>query len=411
MVDQSELLFKLFADYCSDRTADTPVDHAPSQLFPRRYWASLLIKVLVGSQEEGRRNRAIQASATLSELAILLDRCKRQGKMDANSLKSVFSFFRSLILVRSAVEEKTADMERASGDIPPSTSLVLSTSKIGKSTSNNKSSSDNKRKRNEDTSRGSSKAVRKSPVSDGEEEGLLHGDDGGEGSRGESVVLSPRSLRALLLDGWVFLKRLDRCEGDVFAEEVTLPDYRFWIPDPMDLSEIKRKINRSLYTSLIDIHQDVLLMFRNCVVYNHEGTVYAKVHTLSPLYDPSIDKLHRLHLSMQLAHRLSSKWTRKYRELVERAESGELVDCDSAERMAEQLLLEATLPSDSETALSSSEQKVLSRLDDLQQASSATGGGRRNLTLLSEVLRIAVEFLAATDSEKLFAKPVRTAAL
>jgi hypothetical protein len=78
--------------------------------------------------------------------------------------------------------------------------------------------------------------------------------------------------------------------------------------------------------------------------------------------------------------------------------------------LAEQLLLEATLPSDSETALSSSEQKVLSRLDDLQQGSSA-GGGRRNLTLLSEVLRIAVEFLAATDSEKLFAKPVRTAAL
>lgn len=92
-------------------------------------------------------------------------------------------------------------------------------------------------------------------------------------------------------------------------------------------------------------------------------------------------------------------------------ESGELIDCDSAERMAEQLLLETTLPSDSETALSSSEQKVLSRLDDLQQTSSATGGGRRNLTLLSEVLRIAVEFLAATDSEKLFAKPVRATAI
>ena len=280
MVDQSELLFKLFADYCSDRTADAPVDNAPSQSFPRRYWASLLIKVLVGSQEEGRRHRAIQASATLGELAILLDRCKRQGKMDANSLKSVFSFFKSLILVRSAVEEKTADMERASGDTPPSTSHVLSTSKIGKSTSNSKSSSDNKRKRSEDAGRVSSKAVRKNPVSDGEEEGLLHGDEGNR------VVLSPQSLRALLLDGWVFLKRLDRSEGDVFAEEVTLPDYRFYISDPMDLSEIKRKIDSSLYTTLIDIHQDVLLMFHNCVVYNGEGTVYAKVHSL--YYDPCI---------------------------------------------------------------------------------------------------------------------------
>lgn len=78
--------------------------------------------------------------------------------------------------------------------------------------------------------------------------------------------------------------------------------------------------------------------------------------------------------------------------------------------MADQLLLEAALPSDSETALTSSEQKVLSRLDGLQEGSSA-GGGRRSLTILSEVLRIAVEFLAATDSEKLFAKPVRAIAL
>lgn len=302
MVDQSELLFKLFADYCSDRTADAPVDHVlPSQSFPRRYWASLLMKVLVGSsQEEGRRHRAIQASATLRELAILLDRCKRQGKMDVNSLKSVFSLFKSLILVRSAVEEKTADTERASADPLPSAYHVQGASKIGKSTpSGNKSSSDKKRKRNDDACHSSRKALRKSPGSDEEEEEvLLYGDDDGvEGKRGESAALSPQSLRALLLDGWVFLKRLDRCEGDVFAEEVTLPDYRSFIQNPMDLAEIKRKIDRSLYSTLIGINQDVLLMFRNCVVYNHEGTVYAKVH--SPHHDPShYHKSHRPHSSM-----------------------------------------------------------------------------------------------------------------
>lgn len=303
MVDQSELLFKLFADYCSDRTADAPLDQAPSQSFPRRYWASLLIKVLVGSssQEEGRRHRAVQASATLRELAILLDRCKRQGKMDANSLKSVFSLFKSLILVRSALEEKTVDTERASGDPPPSASLGQRTdSKIGKSSSDNKSSSDRKRRRNEDASRGSRKAVRKSLVSDGED----YDDDDGEEEeeRGDSsVVLSPHSLRALLLEGWVFLKRLDRCEGDVFAEEVSLPDYRSRIPSPMDLSEIKRRIDRSQYTTLTDINRDVLLMFRNCVTYNQEGSVYAKV-TPPPHHDPTIYKLHhRHHLSIDVA--------------------------------------------------------------------------------------------------------------
>lgn len=88
--------------------------------------------------------------------------------------------------------------------------------------------------------------------------------------------------------------------------------------------------------------------------------------------------------------------------------------------MVEQLLLETALPSDAETALTGSEQKALSRLDGLQETCTAAaaggggcggGGGRRNLTLLGEVLRIAMEFLAATDSEKLFAKPVRAPAL
>jgi len=76
--------------------------------------------------------------------------------------------------------------------------------------------------------------------------------------------------------------------------------------------------------------------------------------------------------------------------------------------MVEQLLLEATHPSNTETALTSSEQKVLSRLDSLE--ASSTGIGRRDPTLLVDVLRIAVEFLSATDSEKIFAKPVRTTA-
>jgi len=273
MVDQSELLFKVFADYCCDRTLDhaAPQDYIPSKTFPRRYWATLLIKVLVGSQEEGRRHRVMQASATLRELAILLDRCKRQGKMDANTLNYVFSFFSSLILVRSAVGEKTIDTERAS-----STSLSQSASKII-----DKISSDNKRKRHDAVSRSSRKAVRKNSISDDEMLGQPHGDGDLEGLRGNDVVISPQSLRALLLDGWVFLKRLDRCEGDVFAEEVTLPDYRSYIQNPMDLGEIKRKIDLSLYSDLSGINQDVLLMFRNCVLYNQEGSVYAKVRPLN----------------------------------------------------------------------------------------------------------------------------------
>lgn len=63
------------------------------------------------------------------------------------------------------------------------------------------------------------------------------------------------------------------------------PGYSRKIKHPMDLRTIKEKIQRGEYASLSNMHQDVLLMFRNCKVFNKEGEIVqvgVAEHTVLP---------------------------------------------------------------------------------------------------------------------------------
>ncbi|CAG8468000.1 9557_t:CDS:10 [Paraglomus occultum] len=69
---------------------------------------------------------------------------------------------------------------------------------------------------------------------------------------------------------WPFQKPVD-------PEEV--PDYYTVITNPMDLSTIDRKIKANNYKTVKDFEDDVRKIFKNCRVYNAEGTSYVKLYT------------------------------------------------------------------------------------------------------------------------------------
>lgn len=70
---------------------------------------------------------------------------------------------------------------------------------------------------------------------------------------------------------------ISRPESSAFREPVDwkamgLLDYLNIVKSPMDLGTIKTKIEASKYNSLDEIASDVRLVWRNCMLYNRDGS-------------------------------------------------------------------------------------------------------------------------------------------
>lgn len=80
---------------------------------------------------------------------------------------------------------------------------------------------------------------------------------------------------------------MSRPESMAFREPVDwkglgLVDYPTIVKNPMDLGTIKSKIEADKYTTLDDIAHDVRLVWRNCMLYNRDGSE-VRFHNLPAL--------------------------------------------------------------------------------------------------------------------------------
>jgi hypothetical protein len=77
---------------------------AAASTITRKYnFPGLLQRVLLGLQEGGK---SVQSAEMLHDIAIILDRCKRQGRFDNTSVVSFFECIQRIITAREAAEEK-----------------------------------------------------------------------------------------------------------------------------------------------------------------------------------------------------------------------------------------------------------------------------------------------------------------
>ena len=61
--------------------------------------------------------------------------------------------------------------------------------------------------------------------------------------------------------------------------EAIAPKYFDFIKNPIDLSTMKKKIEKEKYNTLQDFHVDAELMLENCKVYNTPASDLGKVIT------------------------------------------------------------------------------------------------------------------------------------
>ena len=93
MIGKSEILFGSFAGYCA----------TSSLIHKEKNWGELLLSVTVGLQEEGKKMRSFEK---FHDFALLLDRCRRQGRLDNAALKSLIDSLRSMIVTQANHLEK-----------------------------------------------------------------------------------------------------------------------------------------------------------------------------------------------------------------------------------------------------------------------------------------------------------------
>ena len=71
-----------------------------------------------------------------------------------------------------------------------------------------------------------------------------------------------------------------------------LHDYPTIIKHPMDLGAIKKKIASNSYATIFDCHEDVRLVWNNCMTYNQDGSdFFILAQTLSKKWE---DRFHKL---------------------------------------------------------------------------------------------------------------------
>lgn len=68
--------------------------------------------------------------------------------------------------------------------------------------------------------------------------------------------------------------------------KLEIPDYPVKIKNPMDISTVRKKLDRKEYGGPEEFDADMKLMFKNCYIYNPEGTaVYEMGKGLESVYD------------------------------------------------------------------------------------------------------------------------------
>lgn len=66
--------------------------------------------------------------------------------------------------------------------------------------------------------------------------------------------------------------------GYLFAQPVDIKkfhgidDYYDVIKKPMDFSTVRTKLNNNVYATVTEFHEDMELIFKNCIFYNKEHT-------------------------------------------------------------------------------------------------------------------------------------------
>ena len=78
----------------------------------------------------------------------------------------------------------------------------------------------------------------------------------------------------LALMGRIVLQLQASPQAGPFLEPVPrdIPGYYDMIRTPMDLGTVASKLQRGGYPTVQHVHQDIMLMFRNCYQYNSDGS-------------------------------------------------------------------------------------------------------------------------------------------
>ncbi|KAE9415906.1 hypothetical protein Angca_006150 [Angiostrongylus cantonensis] len=85
-----------------------------------------------------------------------------------------------------------------------------------------------------------------------------------------SVLLKPSSV---VLEE-VIDHLIEKDKEKVFTSPVTVEGYRDFIKHPMDISTMKKKLEKGKYDSIASLRTDVLLMTDNCEKFNHENPYF-----------------------------------------------------------------------------------------------------------------------------------------
>lgn len=71
-----------------------------------------------------------------------------------------------------------------------------------------------------------------------------------------------------------------------------LVDYPLVVKKPMDLGQVKKKLNESKYKSIHDAADDVRLIWKNCMTYNADGSdFYLLAQTMAKKFEEKFAKL------------------------------------------------------------------------------------------------------------------------
>jgi hypothetical protein len=160
-------------------------------------------------------NQQIRSLTKLHELAAMMDRCRRQNKIDLVALKSIRETIKFMIQAQASYEEKQyrklLDVYyEAHPDLLPTKNITVD--------------------------------------------------------------------KKTFLSGWRYVSENDSLK--LFAQPVTeaiAPRYSEFVKRPMDLSTIKKKIEKGQYSTLEDFNKDVELMLNNCKTYNTPTSEFGMV--------------------------------------------------------------------------------------------------------------------------------------
>lgn len=86
----------------------------------------------------------------------------------------------------------------------------------------------------------------------------------------------------------------------VNCEEEGLLDYLQIVSTPMDISTIRAKLKNSNYSSAQEVINDLMLIWRNCKIYNIEGSdIYKCAEHMEKLAKKTIEKFYKVKFPKQ----------------------------------------------------------------------------------------------------------------